>query len=108
MELEKALNLTQTYGLATVMLFLVAGFLAWLVYYVLKQNEKREARLIDLTEVHVAALQVEFKKQGETTIEFRRSLSESQRYQREEHERMIEALDKIMDKTNACSLKQAN
>ncbi len=107
MELEKALGLTQTYGVATVLLFIMAGFLAWLVYYVLKQNEKREARLIGLTEVHVASLQAEFHKQAETTVEFRRSLSESHKYQREEHERMIDAIGKILERTDACFKTQA-
>ena len=103
MELEKTLALTSSYGVATVMLFIMASFLAWLIYYVLKQNEKREARLIGLSEVHVNALQMELRKQSETTSLFRQSMLDAQKYQRDEHERIIEMLDKIInsDRRNA-------
>jgi len=98
MDLEKALDLSRTYGITTVLLFLTAAFLAWFVVYVLKQNEKRESRLITLTEIHVNNLEVEFKKQSEVTTQFRMSMVEDHRQSREEHRKMIDALDKILEK----------
>lgn len=98
MDLEKALDLSRTYGITTVLLFLTAAFLAWFVVYVLKQNEKRESRLITLTEIHVNNLEVEFKKQSEATTQFRMSMVEDHRQSREEHRKMIDALDKILEK----------
>lgn len=105
MDLDKALAATQTYGTATVLLFVVTGFLAWLVYYILKQNEKREDKLILLSTEHIASIKASIKEQADSTLEFRRSLSEAQRYQREEHDKMIDALTKILEKTDNCNTR---
>lgn len=98
MDIERALELSKTYGITTVLLFLTAMFLIWLVIYVLRQNEKRENRLISLTEIHINNLELDFKKQNEATTQFRMSMVEDHRQSREEHRKMIDALDKILEK----------
>lgn len=105
MDLDKALAATQTYGTATVLLFVVTGFLAWLVYYILKQNEKqneknerREDKLIALSQEQIASINNRIKEQADSTIEFRKSLAESQRYQREEHQQMMKGIERLLER----------
>lgn len=95
MDLEKTLRLSEIYGIASVMLFCMASFLAWLIYYVLKQNEKRELRYIDLHEVHISNMVQELKQREIAANEFRYLMKEAQKYQREENIQMINSLNEI-------------
>ncbi len=80
MEVGKALEATKTYGVETVMLFMVAAFLAWLIVYVLNQNAKREERLAGIIEKELAKLE------------------QADSIQKQEHGRIIEGLTRIEHK----------
>ena len=99
------LKLISNYGVATVALVAVAGFLATLIWYILKQNKQREDN-------YTILITNDLKHMAESMLILTNSLNnfvantnEAHKYQREEHDKMLENQSKIcftIEKTNIC------
>lgn len=99
----QTLQLMDKYGVAIVALVAVAGFLGTLIWYILKQNQKREDKYTNL-------ITNDLRHQSETMLLLTNSLTtfstgvnEAHRYQREEHSKIIDNQSKICaitEKTN--------
>uniref|UniRef100_A0A6M3JRH3 Uncharacterized protein n=1 Tax=viral metagenome TaxID=1070528 RepID=A0A6M3JRH3_9ZZZZ len=83
------------YGLAIVGLFFITKFLVWLVRYILEKNEKRE-------DSHMSLLTGDVKKASEAMTSmvnainsFKTSVEEAHKYQREEHNKILDNQGKI-------------
>lgn len=94
-QLEKTAQLAVNYGLGIVLSIAMAIFLAWLLKYVLKQNEIREQRLSELIIKDIAASTKAIHDHDERSVAAIKSIEEANRRQREEHEAHKKALDKI-------------
>jgi len=90
---------TVSYGLGTV-LAIGAAFGLWkLLFYVLRENSKREERLASIIESNLKSVNdgvLEAKNflltHEEKEMEWNKQILEALRFQRTEHERIIEAL----------------
>lgn len=101
MGVQEALKATETYGVAVVMLFLTASFLAALMVYVLKQNAKREERLTtegckreerlaNIIEIHLKNNFDAIQDHDKKTTAAIAMITEAQKYVRSEHEAMLD------------------
>ncbi len=115
MDPKTALELSNQYGVAAVILFIVVFYLGGLIYYVLKQNRerekeqnllnaKREERLALLIEVHLAAMETKVNERHVQNQAAMAVLSEADRRQREEHEMMLR-IQKEIEQQNTYTAK---
>lgn len=97
--MNELLGWTQNYGLGVVLALAITLFASRLFVFVLKQNAEREERLAAIIEIHIKELAskmndlskvVEAHDKNETiSLEYTK---EAQRYQRQEHKEMTDAL----------------
>ena len=98
---EKALELSNQYGVATVILFIVVFYLGGLVWYIFKQsrereveqaavNAKREERLANLIEIHLKSSEEKTTERHVANQASMAVLAEADRRQREEHVQILE------------------
>lgn len=86
---EKALELSSQYGVVAVTFFLMAFFLAGLIIYVLKQNERRENKYFDLVEDKLKAIEHQTNERYLINQKAMSDLAEAARRQREEHDTIL-------------------
>lgn len=72
----------------------VSGFLGWLIKYVIREATKEKQLLREIISNHVAHNTETMKEVMLGMQEFRKSVEEAHRYQREEHMKIIEKLSK--------------
>jgi uncharacterized protein HemX len=99
----QTLQLMDKYGVAIVALVAVAGFLGALIWYILRQNQMRENKYMNL-------ITNDLKHQNETSLlltktlnDFSSNVNEAHKYQREEHNKILDNQEKICfitEKTN--------
>ena len=103
--IAQLLGAIKEFGLAVTLVILLVLFVLGLVVWVLKwvvgqvkdvqvQALEREHQLMGIIQGHAEAM-VEHNR---TTMDFRNEVKIGMQYQREEHEKMTEALDKLRDK----------
>ena len=101
MDLTETLKLSNQYGVATVILFIIVFYLGGLIYYILKQNRqreieqaamnaKREERLANLIEVHLKSSEDKTNERHLVNQQSMATLAEADRRQREEHAMMFQ------------------
>ena len=88
-------TLAANYGLGVALSVFIAGFLAWILRFVLKENAKREDRLATIIENHLHALTESVNRLSQAIAERDRQMQEACRYQREEHREMVRLLEKL-------------
>ncbi len=91
--------LVANYGLGVALSIFIAGFLGWLLRFVLKENAKREDRLATIIENHLHALTESVNRLSQAIAERDRQMQEACRYQREEHREMIHLLERLNGKS---------
>lgn len=91
MDPAKAIEATATYGVSTVMLILVSFFLAGLVIYILKQNERRENRLAGLIEKDLQQNTMLIQEHDKKSAAAIAMITEANKYIRLEHDAMMGA-----------------
>lgn len=89
-------QLAVTHGLGVVLSIIVIGCLIWVLRYVLKANSAREERLAMIIENHLTKLDVKLGEHDTRAIAAIRSMEEASKYQRQEHEKMMEILNKMV------------
>lgn len=100
MDYEQIAKLTVSYGLGVVLSIAMAIFMAWLLKYVLHQNEIREQRLADIISKDIASINKSLDDHDTRTIAVLKNVEEAQRYQRQEHEVQIKILEQLKDETD--------
>ena len=86
---HQVLRLITDYGVAIVGLIFVVGFLGWLIRYILRTNEKREQKLSEFLTNDLRHLTEGLNVLTTNITNFSNSTNEAQKYQREEHNRII-------------------
>ena len=92
------LNIIEKFGFPIMCLIVVAGFLGWLIRYIITTNAIREKQLQDIVQNDLVFLNDGHQKTSTTLDEIRKANSEAHKYQREEHNKMIESLININTK----------
>lgn len=92
---NQALEATKTFGVVVVALFAMGIFLGWLIIYVLKSGERREERLSAIVDTNLLRVEKSFIDYTKRTDDAMKAIEQADKYQREEHERMIDTLDEI-------------
>ena len=87
--------LVANYGLGTALSVFIAGFLGWLLRFVLKENAKREDRMAGIIGNHLQSLTDAVNRMNESIEKHDSKEEEVWRYQREEHSQMIRLLEKL-------------
>lgn len=104
MSFEKILEWSVTYGLGTVLAFLIA-FAFWrTLIYVLKENTKREERLANIIEKHIDSLSTALINVHNSITQSHvqiQELKEANKLQREEHREMIKFLQLMQNEVSA-------
>ena len=99
---HQVLRLITDYGVAIVGLIFVVGFLGWLIRYILRTNEKREQKLSEFLTNDLRHLTEGLNILTTNITNFSNSTNEAQKYQREEHNKIIE------NSLNICSTLKNN
>ena len=92
MGIEQAVKLSGIYGITTVMFFMMAFFLGGLIVYVLKQSAKREERLANIIEIHIAQTKTAIDDHDKRAAAAVAVIHEANKYARMEHEGLLESL----------------
>lgn len=99
---EKIFEWTVSYGLGTVLAIGAALALHQILFYVLKENSKREERLASLIEGNLRSVENGIKDSKEillahekNEVEWISQIMEALRFQRKEHEKIVEVLSEI-------------
>lgn len=87
---QKALELSSQYGIVAVAFFLMAIFLGSLVFYVLRQNERRENLYFALVTKEIKDIEISTAKRHDENQVAMSKLAEADRRQRDEHEKILE------------------
>lgn len=80
----------KTFGLPTVLLIVACYYLGKFVDRVMKQNELREAKLTDLIQKDIFGLHKVVEDNGKRNDAAIVSITEAQKYQRQEHDLMMD------------------
>jgi len=90
------LDLTVKYGLGIV-LSLGAVYALWkITSATMRESSKREERYASLLENHIGALQHLLSTHDQRAVEAISGMQEAHRHQREEHEKMMQALTEML------------
>ena len=85
---QELIKSAATYGLGTVLAILMAGFMGWVIRFILKDNAKREERLAEIIERDLIAQKSALEAHDRRVSEATQRAEEAHRRQREEHEEM--------------------
>jgi len=94
-EMNQLGALVANYGLGAALSVFIAGFLGWLLRFVLKENAKREDRMAGIIGNHLQSLTDAVHRMNESMEKHDSKEEEVWRYQREEHSQMIRLLEKL-------------
>ena len=89
------LNFVKEFGLGVAVPSGVVLYAGWLIRYVFAENSKREANMYSLISSHLLSMEQRLVSHDQRETEFMTSMHESQRYQREEHDRIMKGLNDI-------------
>lgn len=98
-EMSQLGALAANYGLGAALSVFIAGFLGWLLRFVLKENAKREDRMAGIIANHLHSLTEAVNRMNESLEKHDSTEEEVWRYQREEHNQMIRLLEKLNGKS---------
>lgn len=105
-DINKALELSAQYGVSTVILFMMSGFLATLVMIIIRQNwdreklirehnKEREEKLADIIQISLKSESDKNNERHIANLQAMNKLSEADEHQRREHK----ALEDNQNKT---------
>ena len=98
-EMSQLGALAANYGLGVALSVFIAGFLGWLLRFVLKENAKREDRMAGIIGNHLHSLTEAVNRMNESIEKHDSKEEEVWRYQREEHREMIHLLERLNGKS---------
>jgi len=88
-------KLITDYGIAIVGLIFFSRFLMWLIKYILERNKQREDVILQMLTSDIKHLSDAMSTLTLNLTNFTQTVTEAHRFQREEHIKMIDALNKI-------------
>lgn len=94
-------KLITDYGIAIVGLIFFSRFLMWLIKYILERNKQREDAILAMLTTDIKHLSESMNTMALNITNFTQTVTEAHRFQREEHAKMIDALNKICVKADA-------
>ncbi len=95
MDPETLLQWMTKYGISFVFAAMAVIGLYRMTLFVLRENAKREERLAGIIERDLVSLEKTVERDGERTILGLESIKQANGFQREEHQRMLEALTEL-------------
>jgi hypothetical protein len=91
-------KLITDYGIAIVGLIFLTRFLMWLIKYILERNKQREDAILLMLTNDIKHLSEAMNTLALNVTNFSNSVNEAHKFQREEHIKMIDALNRICNK----------
>ena len=95
-----------TYGLGIVLSLLMAGFMGWVIRFILKENAKREERLAGIIERDLVAQKNALEQHDRRMSEAAQRTEEANKRQREEHEQLSGKQKQLLDNQDSFSHRQ--
>ena len=88
-------KLVTDYGIAIVGLIFFSRFLMWLIKYILERNKQREDVILQMLTNDIKHLSESMNTLALNLTNFTNSVNEAHKFQRDEHNKMTEALVSI-------------
>ena len=88
-------KLITEYGIAIIGLIFLTRFMMWLIRYILERNKTREDSILDLATHDLKNLATSMNTLTLNMASFTTSVSDAHKFQREEHNKIIEQLSEL-------------
>lgn len=94
-DINQLTQLSAMHGLGVVLSVLITACAGWLMIYVLKENARREERYIHVLDKTLTYLTELLVAHDARAINAITSLEQANRFQREEHQKIVDSLNRI-------------
>lgn len=95
---EQATRLSQLYSLGVVLAIVITVAFLYLIWAVMRINEKREVRLVSLIDGSIKEMHAMIIEQHNRALDVADKLKDSESRNREEHQSMIALLQRLLER----------